>query len=192
MEPNLTLLLVSGFLIACGVYLLLERSLTRILMGILLASNGVNLLYAVIAGPAARPAFVNLVPEEEILDPLPQAMVLTAIVITMATTGYMLALAYRAVQINGNDEVQDDVEDAVIRRLAAVAESSESFDVGADVGEPGEEEGGDEPVVGVDVDSLEDVAPAEGGDADVDAPAGPPRPDPTDTPPTADRQEARP
>lgn len=145
MEPNLTLLLTSGFLIACGVYLLLERSLTRILMGILLTSNGVNLLYAVIAGPAGRPAFVNLSPEEEIADPLPQAMVLTAIVITLATTGYMLALAYRAVQINGNDEVQDDVEDAVIRRLAAVAEASESFDADSALGEPGEEEGGDEP-----------------------------------------------
>lgn len=145
MEPNLTLLLTSGFLIACGVYLLLERSLTRILMGILLASNGVNLLYAVIAGPAGLPAFVNLSPEEEITDPLPQAMVLTAIVITLATTGYMLALAYRAVQVNGNDEVQDDVEDAVIRRLAAVAEASESFDADTAVGEPGEEEGGDEP-----------------------------------------------
>lgn len=143
MEPNLTLLLVSGFLIACGVYLVLERSLTRILMGILLASNGVNLLFAVIAGPARRPAFVHLVPEEDITDPLPQAMVLTAIVITLATTAYLLAMAYRAVQVNGHDEVQDDVEDAVIRRLAALDEASESFDLGVGAGDPGEEAGGD-------------------------------------------------
>ena len=142
MEPNLTLLLVSGFLVACGVYLVLERSLTRILMGILLASNGVNLLYAVVAGPARRPAFVNLVPADEITDPLPQAMVLTSIVITLATTAFMMAMAYRAVQVNGHDEVQDDVEDAVIRRLAALDEASQSFDsVGS--GTPGEEAGGD-------------------------------------------------
>lgn len=143
MEPNLTLLLVSGFLVACGVYLVLERSLTRILMGILLASNGVNLLFAVVAGPARGPAFVHLVPEEDITDPLPQAMVLTAIVITLATTAYLLAMAYRAVQVNGHDEVQDDVEDAVIRRLAALDEASESFDLGVGAGDPGEEAGGD-------------------------------------------------
>lgn len=143
MEPNLTLLLVSGFLVACGVYLVLERSLTRILMGILLASNGVNLLFAVVAGPARGPAFVHLVPEEDITDPLPQAMVLTAIVITLATTAYLLAMAYRAVQVNGHDEVQDDVEDAVIRRLAALDEASESFDLGVGTGDPGEEAGGD-------------------------------------------------
>ncbi|SDB88133.1 multicomponent Na+:H+ antiporter subunit C [Raineyella antarctica] len=143
MEPNLTLLLVSGFLIACGVYLLLERSLTRILIGILLTSNGVNLLYPLIAGPARRPAFVNLVPADEVTDPLPQAMVLTAIVITLATTAFLLAMAYRAVQVNGDDGVQDDVEDAVIRRLAALDEASQSFDSGVGSGEPGEEEGGD-------------------------------------------------
>lgn len=172
MEPNLTLLLVSGFLVACGVYLLLERSLTRILMGILLTSNGVNLLFAVIAGPARRPAFVNLVPEDEITDPLPQAMVLTSIVITLATTAYMLALAYRAVQVNGNDEVQDDVEDAVIRRLAALDEASESFDLGVGSGDPGEEAGGDlleedpEDPAGPDDEEVEDVPENEHGAAD--------------------------
>ncbi len=143
MEPNLTLVLVSGFLIACGVYLLLERSLTRILIGIMLASNGVNLLYPVVAGQARQPAFVGMYPESDITDPLPQAMVLTSIVITLATTAFLLAMAYRAVQVNGHDEVQDDVEDAVIRRLAAFDEASESFEASADAGEPGEEAGAD-------------------------------------------------
>lgn len=172
MEPNLTLLLVSGFLVACGVYLVLERSLTRILMGILLASNGVNLLYAVVAGPARRPAFVNLVPADEITDPLPQAMVLTSIVITLATTAFLLTMAYRAVQVNGHDEVQDDVEDAVIRRLAALDEASQSFDsVGS--GTPGEEAGGDVLESDPDLDlDLELEGEGEGEDVDMAAAPG--------------------
>ncbi len=48
-------------------------------------------------------------------DPLPQAMVLTAIVITLGVTAYLLTLAYRSFQLHGNDEVADDVEDAAIR-----------------------------------------------------------------------------
>lgn len=173
MEPNLTLLLTSGVLIACGVYLLLERSLTRILIGILLASNGVNLLYPVIAGPARQPAFVHLVPPNDITDPLPQAMVLTSIVITLATTAFLLTMAYRAFQVNGHDEVQDDLEDAVIRRLAALAEASQSFDAGVGSGDPGEEAGTDlqEDVdQNADEDEGEDEDDAgdegDGGDAD--------------------------
>ena len=42
-------------------------------------------------------------------DPLPQAMVLTAIVITLGMTAFLLAMAYRSWQLNGHDEVQDDV-----------------------------------------------------------------------------------
>lgn len=50
--PNLSLVVVAGFLIATGVYLLLERALTRLLLGIVLASNGVATLYLVVSGPA--------------------------------------------------------------------------------------------------------------------------------------------
>ena len=48
-------------------------------------------------------------------DPLPQALVLTAIVIALGTTAFLLAMAHRSWQLNGNDDVQDDVEDASIR-----------------------------------------------------------------------------
>jgi multicomponent Na+:H+ antiporter subunit C len=51
-------------------------------------------------------------------DPLPQAMVLTAIVITLGMTAFLLALAYRSWHLNGHDEVQDDVEDRRIMELA--------------------------------------------------------------------------
>ena len=52
MSPNLTLALVAGVLVAAGVYLVLERSLTRILVRVLLASNGVNVLFLVASGAA--------------------------------------------------------------------------------------------------------------------------------------------
>ncbi len=55
-------------------------------------------------------------------DPLPQAMVLTAIVITLGMTAFLLALAYRSWHLNGHDEVQDDVED---RRIVALADRDE-------------------------------------------------------------------
>ena len=51
-------------------------------------------------------------------DPLPQAMALTAIVITFGVIAFLLALAYRSWVVTGRDEVEDDIED---RRLAAAA-----------------------------------------------------------------------
>jgi multicomponent Na+:H+ antiporter subunit C len=128
MNPNLILCIVAGTLIAAGVYLILERSLSRILVGVLLASNGVNLLFLVASGPAGGPPIIGLTPSDEMSDPLPQAMVLTAIVITLAVGAYVMTLAYRSFQINGYDEVLDDVEDARIRMLAERDSESESFE----------------------------------------------------------------
>ncbi len=128
MSPNLTLAIVGGILIACGVYLLTERSLTRILIGVVIMSNGVNIMFLVASGPAGPPPFVGSSEPGTSADPLPQAMVLTAIVITLAVTAFVLALAYRSFQLHGNDEVSDDVEDARIRELALRDEASESFE----------------------------------------------------------------
>lgn len=137
MSPNLTLAAVAGILIACGVYLLTERSLTRILVGVVIMSNGVNILFLVASGPAGPPPFVGSSEAGTSADPLPQAMVLTAIVITLAVTAFVLAMAYRSFQLHGHDEVSDDVEDARIRELADQDEASESFEsiAFADTGE---------------------------------------------------------
>jgi len=118
MSPNLVLVVTIGVLFAAGVYLLLERSLSRVLIGVILIGNGANLLFLVAGGAAGRPPIVG---EDEgpMSDPLPQAMVLTAIVITLGMTAFLLALAYRSWQLHRHDEVQDDVEDRRIARLAA-------------------------------------------------------------------------
>ena len=122
MSPNIVLVVTIGVLFAAGVYLLLERSLSRVLIGVILIGNGANLLFLVAGGAAGRPPIVGAEPEGQMSDPLPQAMVLTAIVITLGMTAFLLALAYRSWQLHRHDEVQDDVEDRRIARLAAIDE----------------------------------------------------------------------
>lgn len=117
MPVSLALLLTAGVLIACGVYLFLERTLSRVLLGFILAGNGVNLLFLVAAGKPGRAPFEGDGSPESMSDPLPFAMVLTAIVITLGVSAFVIALAYRAWQLFGHDEVPDDVEDRrVLRR----------------------------------------------------------------------------
>lgn len=115
MTPNLVLVLTGGVLVGTGVYLLLERSLSRVILGIIMLGNGVNVLFLVAGGRAGGPPLVGTTPNEEMADPLVQAMVLTAIVITLGLSSFVLAMAYRSWQLHGHDEVQDDLED---RRVA--------------------------------------------------------------------------
>jgi multicomponent Na+:H+ antiporter subunit C len=128
-SANLTLILTAAATIGCGVYLILERSLTQVLIGVVLMGNGVNILFLVASGPSGGAPIVGEGPVEEMADPLPQALVLTAIVITLAVTAFLLAMAHRSWQLNQHDDVQDDVEDAVIRRLAEADAASDGYDL---------------------------------------------------------------
>jgi multicomponent Na+:H+ antiporter subunit C len=130
-STSLSLILAASAMIGCGVYLLLERSLTRVLVGLIMLGNGVNLLFLISGGPAGRAPIVGD-DQSRMSDPLPQALVLTAIVISLGTTAFVLAMAYRSWQLTGHDDVQDDVEDAAIRRLAAPDEASDSFDLASE------------------------------------------------------------
>lgn len=128
MSVSLALLLTAGVLIACGVYLVLERTLTRVILGFVLLGNGVNLLFIVAAGPPGKPPFEGTAEPGEMTDPLPFAMVLTAIVISLGITAFGMALAYRAWQLFGHDEVPDDVEDRrVLRRRRRRSEDAEKL-----------------------------------------------------------------
>ncbi|WP_110240192.1 Na(+)/H(+) antiporter subunit C [Nocardioides gilvus] len=126
-EVNLTLVVISASLIGCGVYLLLERSLSRVLVGLVMMGNGVSVAFLVAGGPAGTAPIVEDGVETTYVDPIPQAMVLTAIVIMLATVSFVLAMAYRSWQLTGHDDVQDDTEDALIRRLAARDVASDSY-----------------------------------------------------------------
>ena len=120
MTGNLTLALLIGVLYAVGTYLLLQRTLTRVVIGLGLMSHGANLLLLAAGGSAGAVPFVGRTDGGAgagTADPLPQAMVLTAIVITFGVTAFLLALAFRSWLLTGEDQVQDDVED---RRIAAL------------------------------------------------------------------------
>jgi len=91
-----------GCFVALGVYLLLSRSVIRMLLGMTILGNGVNLLIFT-AGRLTReiapiiPAGLEQ-PDGPIANPLPQALILTAIVIGFAMFSFLLVLAFRAYQ----------------------------------------------------------------------------------------------
>jgi multicomponent Na+:H+ antiporter subunit C len=113
-----TMALVVGVLFGGGTYLVLQRTLTRIILGLGLWGYAVNLLLLMAGGRAGTPPLIDDVPPASAFaDPLPQAMALTAIVITFSITAFLLALAYRSWTLTGNDEAEDDIED---RRIATL------------------------------------------------------------------------
>ena len=116
MEANLFLLIGAGVLIACGVYLMLDTSMTRMIMGVTLIGNGANLLLLQSGGPAGSPPIIGRSSEAAAdgADPLAQAMILTAIVISMSMVGFMLALAYRQYRYRTDDVVERDEEDRAV------------------------------------------------------------------------------
>ncbi|HEX6148479.1 Na(+)/H(+) antiporter subunit C [Nocardioides sp.] len=135
MTASLSLILAASAMIGCGIYLVLERSLTRVLVGVVMLGNGVNVLFLISGGPPGRAPIVDESDASAMSDPLPQALVLTAIVISLATAAFVLAMAYRSWQLTGHDDVQDDVEDRAIRRLAAADAASDSYDLSSGEGE---------------------------------------------------------
>lgn len=125
MTPNVTLVVILGILFAAGVYLVLERSLTRVLLGVLLLGNAVNLLLIVAGGSAGGAPIVGVTPIPEMSDPLPQVMVLTAIVITLGVAAFVLAIIYRGWVLDSEDDV---VIDAADREIAARAAANDRQD----------------------------------------------------------------
>ena len=112
MDVSLALIVVMAVLFACGVYAMLERSLTRVLIGFLLLGNATNLLLLIVMGVPGNAPFHG---ETGVSDPLPQALTLTAIVITFAVSAFLLALIYRSWQLGQADTVEDDEADIALR-----------------------------------------------------------------------------
>ncbi|WP_300266323.1 Na(+)/H(+) antiporter subunit C [Microbacterium sp.] len=112
MDISLTLIIVMAVLFAAGVYAMLERSLTRVLIGFLLLGNATNLLLLIAMGVPGNAPFFG---ETNASDPLPQALTLTAIVITFAVSAFLLALIYRSWQLGQADTVEDDQADIALR-----------------------------------------------------------------------------
>ncbi len=108
---------VAG-LVGIGVYLITARSLSRIVLGFSMLGHAAVLGLLAAGGPAGAPPLAGAASDpSQPANPLPQALSLTAIVISFGLTLFLLALARRQNQITGDDLVEDDLED---RRIAAV------------------------------------------------------------------------
>lgn len=123
---SITLIVIMAVLFACGVYAMLERSLTRVLIGFLLLGNAANLLLLIVMGaPGIAPFYDGAESTAGMSDPLPQALTLTAIVITFAVSAFLLALIYRSWQLGQADTFDDDETDMTLRAQAAEVDELE-------------------------------------------------------------------
>jgi multicomponent Na+:H+ antiporter subunit C len=107
---ELLLPLLAGLLIGAGVYLVMARALIRMIVGLSMISYGVN-LSILLAGAGTEqksPPLLNL--PGPYTDPVPQALILTAIVIGFGTTALLLVLSLKAYQVTRTDHVQELTE----------------------------------------------------------------------------------
>jgi len=133
---SLLLAFCTAALFSFGTYLVLQRRLSRIVIGVGLLGHAANLMLLLSAGERGRPVFIGS--DGDFTDPLPQALALTAIVITFGVTVFLLALAYRSWVVSHDDEVEDDVEDRLIAsRLAADGATAEADPTGETTGSTG-------------------------------------------------------
>lgn len=106
---ELLLASVIGGLYAAGFYMMLRRSLVKLILGLALLGNAANLLIFTAGGltraepPLVPPGAIH--PTGPFADPLPQAMILTAIVIGFGVLAFALVLAYRAYQTVGGEDL---------------------------------------------------------------------------------------
>ena len=94
----LLLALLIGVLYGSAVYLLLRRNIFKLILGLIFLGHATNLLIFVAGGlTSGKPAFLRNISGEtlQMSDPLPQALILTAIVIGLGVTAFALVLIYR-------------------------------------------------------------------------------------------------
>lgn len=136
MTPSLTLIVLMSVMYAVGIYVMLERSLTRFLIGFLLVGNATNILIFLMSGPSGTAPLVTGGPgDADMVDPLPQILILTAIVINFGVTAFVLALIYRTWWLarlgdEGDtlpDEHEHDSEEAAEEVFRQVDEDDEAI-----------------------------------------------------------------
>ena len=102
---------VVGGLYAAGFYLVLRQTLGQLIIGLALLTNATNLLVFTAGGLSRDGA--PIIPEGTdavdgaVADPVPQALVLTAIVIGFGVLAFFIALAYRVYRVTGTDALED-------------------------------------------------------------------------------------
>ncbi len=105
---ELLLAIVAGVLYATGLYLMLRRRLAQLIIGLGLLSNGSNVLILAAAGVTrGRPPIITgtAVTAGQFADPVPQALILTAIVIGFGVLAFSLVLAHRVHRSIDSDDI---------------------------------------------------------------------------------------
>src|SRR3954465_11709699 len=105
--------LTAAVLFGIGTYLVLQRKLSRLIIGLGLIGHGANIVF-VTATRRGTPPLIGSGDPHSFADPLPQSLVLTAIVISFGVTALLLALAYRSWLLTHDDEVRDDIDDRLV------------------------------------------------------------------------------
>ena len=112
MEPLMAV--IVGIMFAAAVYMMLRRSIVKLVIGLILLSNAANLLIFTASGMTrgAPPLIPEgaLGPVGEVADPLPQALILTAIVIAFGVLAFAVVLinkAYQVVRADDLDRMKD-------------------------------------------------------------------------------------
>ncbi len=122
---SVSLALAIGTLTGVGLYLITARSLSRIVLGFSLLGHAAVLALLTAGGPPGEAPLADKTTPELTANPVPQALALTAIVISFGLTLFLLALARRQQILSGNDLVEDDLED---QRIAVRAEEVDLLD----------------------------------------------------------------
>lgn len=108
---DLVLSVVVGGLVAAGLYMMMRRSAMKLILGLALLGQAANLLIFTAGGPVrGRPPLVlegEAVPPPSSADPLPQAMILTAIVISFGVLAFAIGLVYCTYRHTGTDDLDD-------------------------------------------------------------------------------------
>lgn|SRR5690606_10361972 len=108
---ELLLIILLGLLYAAGVYLILRRSMVKLLFGILLLGSGANILIFLLGGiTKGKPPVIAedaKLFQDVFADPVPQALILTAIVISFAMIAFAIVLLKRVYALVDSDDLDD-------------------------------------------------------------------------------------
>lgn len=101
---EMLLAILIGTLYSSGIYMLLRRSMVKMIIGLILLGNGVNLLIFLLGGiTKGKPPLLSS--GESFADPIPQALILTAIVISFGLQAFAIILIQRVYEILGTDDL---------------------------------------------------------------------------------------
>ena len=117
---SVLLALAAATLFGVGTYLILQRKLSRIIIGLGLLTHGANALM-LSAGQRGIEPLIGAGDTADMADPLPHALVLTSIVIAFGSSALLLAMAFRSWVLTRDDEVESDVSDIRVARGVVLA-----------------------------------------------------------------------